>query len=154
MLDKRPNDGVLFKNGSSVYALDLGDSKGNFSGRFCVARNGADYASMQDRLNWACGQGQSNCTAIQKRDLGGTRDFGGTGILTNVDPSRGMRSYTKSSDDDDFLHKQRQTVSLIVGTDPTIRLRHVLFIGSLSGLPMSYGSVFWELSARLDASEP
>ncbi|GKC16879.1 RNA-directed DNA polymerase, eukaryota, partial [Tanacetum coccineum] len=119
MLDKRPNDGVLFKNGSSVYALDLGDSKGNFSGRFCVARNGADYASLQDRLNWACGQGQSNCTAIQsgqpgyilntiqnhasytyndyyqrKRDLGGTRDFGGMGILTNVDPSYGTNIFT------------------------------------------------------------
>nr|GEZ69569.1 glucan endo-1,3-beta-glucosidase 4-like [Tanacetum cinerariifolium] len=107
---------------TSVYALDLGDSKGNFSGGFCVARKGADPASLQDGLNWACGQGEANCTAIQsgqpcytpntvqnhasyayndyyqrKHDLGGTCDFGGTGILTNVDPSYGSCKFTGSS---------------------------------------------------------
>ncbi|PWA77531.1 glycoside hydrolase family 17, X8 domain-containing protein [Artemisia annua] len=118
--DKRPNYGVFFKNGSSVYALDLGNSKGNFSGGFCVARKGADSASLQAGLNWACGQGQANCKAIQsgqpcylpntvenhasyayndyyqrKHDLGGTCDFGGTGILTNVDPSTCSLLFTR-----------------------------------------------------------
>ncbi|GJT67595.1 glucan endo-1,3-beta-glucosidase 4-like protein [Tanacetum coccineum] len=113
---------LVNQNGSSVYALDLGDSKGNFSGGFCVARIGADSASLPDGLNWACGQGQANCTAIQsgqpcylpdtvqnhasyayndyyqrKRGLGGTCDFGGTGILTNVDPSYGSFIFTGSS---------------------------------------------------------
>ncbi|GJV92491.1 hypothetical protein Tco_1540304 [Tanacetum coccineum] len=54
----------VFKNGSSVYALVLGDSKGIFSGGFCVARKGGDPASLQDGLNWACGQGHVNNTAI------------------------------------------------------------------------------------------
>nr|XP_043611056.1 glucan endo-1,3-beta-glucosidase 4-like [Erigeron canadensis] len=117
--DKRPNYGVFFRNGSMVYNLDL--DNGNSSSRFCVARKGADPASLQDGLNWACGQGQANCTAIQsgkpcylpntlqnhasyayndyyqrRRDTGGTCDFGGTAITTNVDPSYGSCIFTES----------------------------------------------------------
>ncbi|GJS49418.1 hypothetical protein Tco_0599539 [Tanacetum coccineum] len=58
--DKRPNFGLFLKNGSSVFALDLGDSKGNFYGGFWVARKGADSDCLQDGLHWACGQGHAN----------------------------------------------------------------------------------------------
>ncbi|XP_071690295.1 glucan endo-1,3-beta-glucosidase 4-like [Rutidosis leptorrhynchoides] len=120
--DKRPNYGVFFSNGSSVYNLDFGNSTGNSTSGFCVARKGADPASLQDGLNWACGQGQANCTAIQsgqpcflpntiqnhasyafndyyqrKRDVGGTCDFGGTAVTTSVDPSYGICIFTGSS---------------------------------------------------------
>jgi hypothetical protein len=32
---------------------------------FCVAMQGADPAALQAGLNWACGQGHADCTAIQ-----------------------------------------------------------------------------------------
>lgn len=120
--DKRPgpvserNWGVLFTNGTAVYDLSLRstDSVGaNSSMEYCIARPGADESSLQDGLNWACGPGQANCTAIQRgqpcylpntyqnhasyayndyyqkmHNSGGTCDFGGTATLTTVDPSK------------------------------------------------------------------
>ncbi|GKC61786.1 glucan endo-1,3-beta-glucosidase 4-like protein [Tanacetum coccineum] len=72
--DKKPGPlseksyGVYFSNGTSVYTFNLGtsgDATANASSGFCVARKGADTGSLQDGLNWACGPGQANCSAIQ-----------------------------------------------------------------------------------------
>ncbi|WOG82857.1 hypothetical protein DCAR_0102026 [Daucus carota subsp. sativus] len=79
---------------------------------FCVARQGADSNKLQSGVNWACGQGQANCTAIQSgqpcylpntlqnhasyayndyyqkmKSVGGTCDFDGTAMTTKNDPS-------------------------------------------------------------------
>lgn len=119
--DKKPGPlsersyGVYFSNGSSVYTFGLDTSSQsalNASGGFCVARKGADTTSLQDGLNWACGPGHANCSAVQSgqpcympdtienhasyayndyyqrmRSVGGTCDFGGTAIMTMDDPS-------------------------------------------------------------------
>nr|XP_043635455.1 glucan endo-1,3-beta-glucosidase 4 [Erigeron canadensis] len=129
--DKKPGPiseksyGVYFSNGTSVYtfALDtLGQTAVNSSGGFCVAKKGADTTSLQDGLNWACGPGQANCSAIQSgqpcytpdtvenhasfayndyyqrmRSVGGTCDFSGTAITTMVDPSYGACIFTGST---------------------------------------------------------
>ncbi|KAL8255540.1 hypothetical protein R6Q59_030607 [Mikania micrantha] len=129
--DKKPGPlsersyGVYLSNGSSVYtfSLDASDQATvNASGGFCVARKGADSSSLQDGLNWACGPGQANCSAIQTgqpcyipdtvenhasyayndyyqkmRGVGGTCDFGGTAITTMIDPSYGSCIYTGRS---------------------------------------------------------
>ncbi|KAI3688263.1 hypothetical protein L1987_81974 [Smallanthus sonchifolius] len=119
--------GVYFSNGSSVYTfsmdtLDQTMAK-NASGGFCVARKGAVTSSLQDGLNWACGPGQANCSAIQSgqpcympdtvenhasyayndyyqrmRSVGGTCDFSGTAVTTMVDPSYGSCIFTGSTD--------------------------------------------------------
>lgn len=114
--------GIYFRNGSAVYSLDLSDSGGNNTGGFCVARKGSDPDGLQNGLNWACGQGQANCSAIQSgqpcylpntvqnhasyayndyyqrtRIIGGTCDFGGTAIITNIDPSYGSCIFKRSS---------------------------------------------------------
>lgn len=120
--DDNRSYGVYFRNGSAVYSLDLGDSMENNTGGFCVARKGADPDGLQSGLNWACGQGQANCSAIQsgqpcylpntvqnhasyayndyyqrKRIEGATCDFGGTAIITNIDPSYGSCIFKGSS---------------------------------------------------------
>jgi hypothetical protein len=84
----------------------------NSSAVFCVAKPGEDSDALRDGLNWACGPGQANCTAIQSgqpcynpdtlvnhasfayndyyqkmRSVGGTCDFGGTAMTTTRDPS-------------------------------------------------------------------
>lgn len=120
--DKRPgpiserNWGVFFTNGSAVYPLSLSNSDritGNSSSLFCVAKSGADPSKLEDGLNWACGQGHANCSAIQEgqscyypdtvenhasyayndyyqrmRGAGGTCDFDGTATTSSVDPSK------------------------------------------------------------------
>ncbi|XP_044504809.1 glucan endo-1,3-beta-glucosidase 4-like [Mangifera indica] len=129
--DKRPgpvsekNWGVFFTNGSSVYPLSLSGSSqttGNSSGIFCVARDDADSDKLQEALNWACGQGKVNCSAIQEgkpcylpntvenhasyafndyyqrmHSVGGTCNFDGTATTTSIDPSHGSCIYAGSS---------------------------------------------------------
>lgn len=129
--DKRPGPiserswGVLFTNGSSVYPLSLSNSDritGNSSLLFCVAKSGADPSKLEDGLNWACGQGHANCSAIQAgqscyypdtveshasyayndyyqrmRGAGGTCDFDGTATTSSVDPSYDSCIFTGSS---------------------------------------------------------
>ncbi|KAL6569881.1 hypothetical protein OROMI_014395 [Orobanche minor] len=129
--DKRPgpvserNWGVVFANGTAVYDLSLSNSSSrdaNSSTGFCVASPDADNDSLKNGINWACGQGQADCKAIQKgqpcfepnnlqshasyayndyyqrtRSTGGTCDFGGSATLTNVDPSHGSCIFTRSS---------------------------------------------------------
>lgn len=119
--DKRPgpisekNWGVFFTNGSTVYPLSFSGSSRlstNSSGVFCVAKDDADSDKLQDGLNWACGQGQANCSAIQPgqpcylpnnikshasyafndyyqrmHSVGGTCNFDGAATTTSKDPS-------------------------------------------------------------------
>ncbi|KAG8657743.1 hypothetical protein MANES_03G098848v8 [Manihot esculenta] len=129
--DKKPgpvskkNWGLFFTNGTAVYALSLSNSNrltGNSSVTYCVAKQSADSAKLQEGLNWACGQGGANCSAIQQgqpcylpdtyqnhasyayndyyqklHSTGGTCDFDGTATTTTVDPSYGSCIFTGSS---------------------------------------------------------
>ncbi|XP_027184966.1 glucan endo-1,3-beta-glucosidase 4 isoform X2 [Coffea eugenioides] len=129
--DKRPgpiserNWGIFFPNGSTVYPISLGSSVNvstNSSGVFCIAKQDADSKKLQNGLNYACGQGQANCSAIQTgqpcyfpdtlqnhasyayndyyqkmHTFGGTCDFDGTATTTSQDPSYGSCKFTGSS---------------------------------------------------------
>ncbi|KAF9593333.1 hypothetical protein IFM89_021502 [Coptis chinensis] len=119
--------GVIFTNGSSVYPLSLSTSDGttvNSSGNgvFCVAKPGADPTALKAGLDWACGQGQANCSAIQDgqpcfepndiynhssyafndyfhraQSTGGTCNFDGTATTTTANPSHGSCLFAGSS---------------------------------------------------------
>lgn len=128
--DNRPgpvskrNWGLFFTNGTSIYSLRLSTSariSGN-STVFCVAMQGANTTALQNGLNYACGQGGANCSAIQPgqpcydpntlqnhasfayndyyqetQSVGGTCDFDGTATTTNIDPSYGSCIFTGSN---------------------------------------------------------
>ncbi|CAO2836824.1 unnamed protein product [Amaranthus hypochondriacus] len=117
--------GLFFTNGSSVYPLSLGPSgllPGNSTGLFCIAKAGADEDKLRKGLNWACGDGHANCSAIQEgqpcyypdtvenhasyayndyyqrmHSVGGTCDFDGTAVTTTADPSYGSCGFTGSA---------------------------------------------------------
>ncbi|CAL5354259.1 unnamed protein product [Camellia sinensis] len=119
------NWGLFFVNGSAVYSLSLSTSEriaGNSSSAFCIAKQGVDSSKLQNGLNWACGQGHANCSAIQPgkpcyypdniqnhasyayndyyqklHSVGGTCDFDGTATTTTADPSHGSCIFTGSS---------------------------------------------------------
>ncbi|KAK4763596.1 hypothetical protein SAY87_013034 [Trapa incisa] len=119
------NWGVLFTNGTAVYPLSLSASDrntANSTSAFCVAKQDADPDKLLTGLNWACGQGQANCSAVQQgqpcympnsvtnhasyayndyyqrmHSLGGTCDFQGTATLTTLNPSYGSCLFTGSS---------------------------------------------------------
>ncbi|KAM0926386.1 hypothetical protein ACQ4PT_003481 [Festuca glaucescens] len=87
-------------------------------GLWCVASPRATEAALQDGLNYACGQGGVDCSAIQaggscfnpdtlhdhasyaynsyfQKDVAGSArcDFGGSGMLTRTDPSTATCKY-------------------------------------------------------------
>lgn len=128
--DKKPgpisekNWGIFFSNGTAVYPLTLNNSNNvdvNGSAAFCIAKPNADSKKLQDGLNWACGTGRANCSAIQQGEpcyfpdtlenhasyayndyyqkqhgMGGTCDFDGTATLATKDPSHGSCVFTGS----------------------------------------------------------
>ncbi|KAG4195292.1 hypothetical protein ERO13_A06G103200v2 [Gossypium hirsutum] len=119
------NWGVLYTNGTAVFPLSLSGSSqimGNVTTVFCVAKDDASEDKLQDGLNWACGQGQANCSVIQSgqpcylpnniknhasyayndyyqrmHTVGATCDFDGTATITTNDPSYRSCIFTGSS---------------------------------------------------------
>jgi len=113
------NWGLFSANSTPVYVLHLngaGSTLGNDTSAqtFCVALSGADTQLLQAALDWACGPGQADCSAIQagqscytpdtvadhasyafdsyyhKMNMAsGSCDFNGVGTITNTDPSHG-----------------------------------------------------------------
>jgi len=92
------------------------------TGTFCVALQSADPAALQDGLNWACGPGHADCSAIQPggpcyqqnnlpalasyayndyyqkmSSTGSTCSFNGTATTTTNDPSSGSCVFAGSS---------------------------------------------------------
>lgn len=129
--DNRPgpvsekNWGVFFTNGTAVYPLSMSTSSqvtGNSSSVFCVAKEDVENTKLESALNWACGQGQANCSAIQpgrpcylpntlqshasyafndyyqkESSAGATCDFGGAAEMVTADPSYGSCKFAGSS---------------------------------------------------------
>lgn len=127
-LTSEKNWGISFPNGTLVYSLDFvtvnevsAESPGS-SGVFCVAMSSASPTALKQGLDWACGPGSANCSAIQpgqpcyvSGDIvslasyayndyyhrtqanGGTCNFGNTATITTVDPSHGACVFAGST---------------------------------------------------------
>jgi hypothetical protein len=82
-------------------------------GKFCVAKSSAPHSALKHSLDWACGPGSANCSAVQPgqscyksddivavssyvfndyyhrtQSSGGTCNFNGTAMITSTDPSK------------------------------------------------------------------
>lgn len=62
--------GLFNANTTPVYSIDLTGSGRIVAGNttnatWCIAKSGSTEQSLQDALDYACGQGAANCTAIQ-----------------------------------------------------------------------------------------
>ncbi|CAN6476343.1 unnamed protein product [Victoria cruziana] len=117
--------GIYSPNGTAIYSLAIGTgmATNTTSGPvvFCVARPDTDPVALKMGLDWACGPGSANCTAIQQGQpcflpdtlaghasyayndyyrrtmtAGGTCDFNGTATLSYSDPSHGSCVYVGS----------------------------------------------------------
>ncbi|KAK1259756.1 Glucan endo-1,3-beta-glucosidase 4 [Acorus gramineus] len=121
------NWGLFFQNETAVYSLSFSgventQANSTASGVFCVAKSDADQSALKTGLDWACGIGSANCTAIQPgnpcfepntysnhasyayndyyqrtQSAGGTCNFGNTAMLTKTDPSYGSCVFTGST---------------------------------------------------------
>jgi hypothetical protein len=89
---------------------------------FCVANSSAPHSALKHSLDWACGPGSANCSAIQPgqpcyesdnivavasyafndyyhrtQASGGTCSFNGTAMITSTDPSHGSCIFAGST---------------------------------------------------------
>lgn len=113
------NWGIMYPNKTALYTLSFehpdesdGDSTG-LVGVFCVANSSAPAIALKQGLDWACGPGSANCSAIQPgqpcydsnniaavasyayndyyhrtQANGGTCNFNNTAMITTTDPSK------------------------------------------------------------------
>ena len=122
-LESERNWGLFYPDQTSIYSLDM-TGKGNVdvitganvtssNGTWCVASSNASELDLQSALDWACGSGNVDCSAIQPSQpcyqpdtlishasyafnsyyqLNGATDvacsFGGAGIKTTENPSK------------------------------------------------------------------
>jgi hypothetical protein len=123
-MESERNWGLFYPDQTSVYSLDF-SGKGvldvpanksltSFNGTtWCIASNNASQLDLQNALDWACGSGDVDCSAIQPSQpcfepdtlvshasyafnsyyqQNGASDvacsFGGTGVKVNKDPSK------------------------------------------------------------------
>ncbi|KAF8669538.1 hypothetical protein HU200_051342 [Digitaria exilis] len=64
------NWGLFYGNGTPVYLLHVSGADGFLANdttdrTFCVAADDADEKAVQAAMDWACGPGRADCTAIQ-----------------------------------------------------------------------------------------
>ncbi|XP_078168979.1 O-Glycosyl hydrolases family 17 protein [Carex rostrata] len=126
------NWGLFYPDQTSIYSLDW-SGRGNVdistganitssNGTWCVASANASETDLQNALNWACGPGNVDCSAIQPSQpcyqpdttsshasfafnsyfqMNGANDvactFGGIGVKTTKDPSYDSCMYPNSS---------------------------------------------------------
>lgn len=72
-VDSERNWGIFYPDGTSVYNLDfsgkgvaVANSRGNSTGStWCIASSTVSEVGLQSALDWACGPGNVDCTAIQ-----------------------------------------------------------------------------------------
>lgn len=122
------NWGVFLPNATAVYSLtfehvsDPSAESSGLVGVFCVANSSADLNELKKGLDWACGAGSANCSAIQPgqpcyesdnlvavasyayndyyhrtQANGGTCSFNNTAMITTTNPSHGSCIFTGSS---------------------------------------------------------
>ncbi|KAJ7557335.1 hypothetical protein O6H91_05G122500 [Diphasiastrum complanatum] len=120
------NYGVFYPDMTPVYALDITgtgavNTNGTSNRTWCVAKLGASDTSLQAALDFACGQGNASCAAIQpgqscfnpntvrshasyafdsyyqKQGMSpGSCDFRGVATVTTTDPSYGQCLFPSS----------------------------------------------------------
>lgn len=121
-LESERNWGLFYPDQTSVYSLDwtgrgnvdvvTGANVTSSNGTWCVASSTASELDLQNALDWACGAGNVDCSAVQPSQpcyqpdtlvshasyafnsyyqMNGATDvacsFGGTGVKTTQDPS-------------------------------------------------------------------
>ncbi|PSS16411.1 Glucan endo-1,3-beta-glucosidase [Actinidia chinensis var. chinensis] len=113
------------------------------SSSWCVASQSASQTAMQVALDYACGYGGADCSAIQpsgscynpntirdhasyafntyylKNPLPNSCNFGGTALITSTDPSNGTCQYPSTSTSSSVLNTTNSSGSTVFGAGPS-----------------------------------
>ncbi|XP_042493877.1 integumentary mucin C.1-like [Macadamia integrifolia] len=126
------------------------------SGSWCVASQSASQTALQVALDYACGFGGADCSAIQsggscfnpdtlhdhasyafnnyyqKNPIPTSCNFGGTAVITNTDPSSGSCTYPATSTSSSVLNTTNPTGSTVYGAEPTGSTNSAAFVSCSS----------------------
>ncbi|XP_074272406.1 major pollen allergen Ole e 10-like [Silene latifolia] len=110
---------------------------------WCIASETAGQAALQTALDYACGKGGADCTAIQpggrcynpsslydhasyafndyyqKNPIPNSCNFGGTAVITTIDPSSRACEYPPTSISSSVLDTANQNGSTVFGIGPS-----------------------------------
>lgn len=155
-MESERNWGLFYPDGTSVYNLDFtgkgvtemgsgGNATNSTGPTWCIASSTASEADLQNALNWACGSGNVDCTAIQPSQpcyqpdtlishasyafnsyyqQNGATDvacsFGGAGVKVTKDPSYDKCLYLTAGSNTTST-SSNVTATTSVATSPSIR---------------------------------
>ncbi|XP_021724424.1 glucan endo-1,3-beta-glucosidase 12-like [Chenopodium quinoa] len=124
------------------FATPTTSSPVNSGASWCVASQTAARLALQMALDYACGHGGADCTAIQsggscyypntlhdhasyafntyyqKNPIPNSCNFGGTAVVTNTNPSTETCQYPSTSTSSSVLDTTNQNVSTVFGVGP------------------------------------
>ncbi|KAJ8616713.1 hypothetical protein MRB53_036085 [Persea americana] len=110
---------------------------------WCIASQTASQMALQVALDYACGYGGAECSAIkqggscydpntlrdhasyayndyyQKNPVATSCNFGGTAVLTNIDPSISTCQYASTSTSSSVLNTTNPTGAKVFGSEPS-----------------------------------
>ncbi|XP_057784051.1 glucan endo-1,3-beta-glucosidase 3-like [Salvia miltiorrhiza] len=118
------NWGLFEANGTSVYTIQFGAANESTNQTYCAAKAGADPKMVQAALDWACGAGKVDCSALmagqpcfepdtlsahatyafdsyyqQMGRVAGSCDFNGVATVTSTTPSHGSCIISQAESD-------------------------------------------------------
>ncbi|KAJ4976514.1 hypothetical protein NE237_001620 [Protea cynaroides] len=112
-------------------------------GSWCVSSQSASETALQVALDYACGYGGADCSAIQpsgpcynpdsirdhasyafnnyyqKNPVPTSCNFGGSAVTTNIDPSNGSCTFQSTSTSASILNTTNPTGSTVYGAEPS-----------------------------------
>ncbi|KAH7860412.1 hypothetical protein Vadar_013124 [Vaccinium darrowii] len=118
-------------------------SPASSGGSWCVASQSASQTALQGALDYACGYGGADCSAIQpsggcyqpntirdhasyafnsyyqKNPVPNSCNFGGTAVITSTDPSNGTCQYQSTSTSSSVLNTTNSSGSTVFGAGPS-----------------------------------
>ncbi|KAI3750317.1 hypothetical protein L2E82_20951 [Cichorium intybus] len=120
-------------------------SSASSAGRsWCVASQSASQTALQDALDYACGHGGTDCSAIQqggecynpdnlrhhasyafnsyyqKNPIPSSCNFGGTAITTSSDPSSSTCQFPATSTSSSLLNTTNSSGATVFGSGPSV----------------------------------
>lgn len=164
------NWGLFYGNSTAVYLLHVSGSGGFLANdttnqTYCIAMDNVDSRTLQTALDWACGQGQANCSEIQPGEdcyqpsnvknhasyafdsyyqkegkAAGSCDFKGVAMITTTDPSHGSCIFPGSKK---VSNATKQVVNSTVSSGATESSRFFIFSSNRrTAIDKALGSVF------------
>ncbi|KAI3465916.1 hypothetical protein Pfo_022579 [Paulownia fortunei] len=137
-----PDSPSIMNPANPLMTPSTANSSGSSTGSWCVASQSVSQTALQVALDYACGYGGADCSAIQpggscfspitvrdhasyafnsyyqKNPIPTSCNFGGSAVTTSTDPSYGTCQYPSTSTTSSVLNTTNSSGSRVFGAGP------------------------------------